>query len=44
MSQKYHVEKYCKFGNMFKSAKWLAEPGKWEVTLERLSDKKVRSL
>jgi hypothetical protein len=29
---------------MSKSAKWLSEAGEWEVTLERQSDKKVRSL
>lgn len=41
VARKYNVYRYCKFGHMFKSARWLADDGKWEVQLERMSDRKV---
>ncbi|KAK9426117.1 hypothetical protein SUNI508_12571 [Seiridium unicorne] len=38
VAKRYDVLKYIQFGHQFKSAKWLEEQGKWEVTLLRLSD------
>ncbi|KAI9730358.1 MAG: hypothetical protein M1834_005868 [Cirrosporium novae-zelandiae] len=41
VARKYNVKKYIRFAHLFKSAEWLEESGKWEITLERLCDKEV---
>jgi cation diffusion facilitator CzcD-associated flavoprotein CzcO len=40
--RRYDVLRYVKFRQQFKGARWLAEKGKWEVTIESLTTSTVR--